>query len=82
MAEEKRGRGFGTRAMRQIQRLAKKVNLPIRLTAAPEDGKKGALNRFYRRIGFRRNHKYPGDFTQFVWKPKTGHDSRLTTHAS
>ena len=68
--EDKRGQGLGTRAMRRLLKLARKCKLPVRLTAAPEPRKKSALNRFYRRLGFKRNWKYPGKYTEFVWTPK------------
>jgi GNAT superfamily N-acetyltransferase len=47
--EDLRGRGLGELAVRRLQ----KLNRPIRLTAVPETGKKTALHRFYRRIGFK-----------------------------
>jgi GNAT superfamily N-acetyltransferase len=63
--EELRGRGLGTRAMRNLQKLGQ----PIELTAVPEIGKKEALHRFYKQLGFRAVGKDCIGRTIFNWKP-------------
>ena len=65
VSEEHRGRGIGTQAVRELQSQGK----PIRLEAAPEQGKKRALHRFYKRLGFRPiGTNFIGE-TVFQWNP-------------
>ena len=65
VAEEKRGAGLGTRAIRGLQQFGR----VIRLTAIPHVGYKAALHRFYRRLGFRATGKDSAGNTNFVWTP-------------
>ena len=60
--KEKRNKGIGTRAMKGVLNYAQKQNLPVSLTPAPEKGKKEALNRFYKRLGFKSNKGRSRDF--------------------
>lgn len=50
-----RGEGYGTRVMRKLFAFADKHNLAISLYQAADPGKKEALRRFYRKLGFIRN---------------------------
>jgi hypothetical protein len=50
--------------LEKIKKYAKRVGKPIVLSAQPEPRKKTALNRFYKRAGFKKpgrkkNHSYP-----------------------
>ena len=63
-----RQRGIGRRLMQRLQTQGR----AIRLTAIPEIGKKTALHRFYRRLGFRAVGKDPVGYTEFEWLPKSG----------
>jgi GNAT superfamily N-acetyltransferase len=65
--EELRGRGLGTRAMRNLQKLGQ----PIELTAVPDSRRKATLHRFYTRLGFRPLRKSSSGFTVFSWTPKS-----------
>lgn len=64
--ESLRGRGLGTQAMMRLQCLGRKIIL----SAVPDNGKKTALHRFYRRLGFRAAGKDVGGNTVFEWQPK------------
>lgn len=66
VVEEQRGRGLGSRALRAVQQLEHE----IRLTAIPGVGKKNALHRFYRRLGFRACGKDCAGHTNFKWTPQ------------
>lgn len=66
VAEDLRGRGLGTKTMRAVQRFGR----AIRLTAVPEAGKKSALHRFYKKLGFRPVHKNSIGETVFHWTPE------------
>ena len=65
VAHEQRGCGLGTSAIRGLQQFGR----VIRLTAVPENGRKAALHRFYRRLGFRTAGKDIGGNTEFQWTP-------------
>lgn len=49
---EHRNAGIGTEIVRLIQDYAKTVGKPVVLRPEADKGKKGALNRFYKRLGF------------------------------
>ena len=66
VAEEKRGLGLGTGAIRCLQQFGR----AIRLTAIPHIYKKAALHRFYQRLGFRPIGKDTIGNTKFEWLPK------------
>jgi GNAT superfamily N-acetyltransferase len=53
--KEKRNQGIGSRAIKGISNYAKKQNLSVSLTPEPEKGKKGKLQQFYKKRGFKRN---------------------------
>ena len=65
VAEELRGEGLGSRAIRSVQQLGR----PIRLTAIPQAGHKTALHRFYRRLGFRAIGRDSTGHMEFEWLP-------------
>ena len=65
VAEEKRGAGIGSSAIRCLQQFGR----TIRLTACPGVGHKKALHRFYRRLGFRAAGRDVTGYTNFVWTP-------------
>lgn len=50
--EEHRNSGIGSEIVRLIQDYAKTVNKPVVLRPEAGRGKKGALDRFYKRLGF------------------------------
>ena len=66
VAEEKRGLGLGTGAIRCLQQFGR----AIRLTAVPTIYKRAALHRFYQRLGFRPIGKDTVGNTAFEWLPK------------
>jgi hypothetical protein len=53
--KEKRGLGIGTRAITGVKNYAKRHNLPVTLSQEPEKGKKGKLQKFYKRLEFKKN---------------------------
>lgn len=74
--DEMRGGGIGTEAIKAIQRYAKSVNKPIVIRPAAERGRKGDLERFYRRLGFVHNRGRNKDFVlsspmadTMYWRP-------------
>jgi len=75
--KEMRNQGIGSLVIKKIQEYAKSVGKPIRLTPSPEPGKKGALQRFYRNVGFIPNKGRNIDYQlssplspTWYWKPK------------
>jgi len=66
VVEEKRGQGLGTRAVQALQ----KKGRAILLTAVPETGKKNALHRFYKSLGFRPVNQNRLGETVFLWSPQ------------
>jgi len=64
---EHRNSGLGTSAILGLQQFG----LAIRLTAIPEVGKKSALHRFYRRLGFCSAGRDAVGNTEFEWLPKS-----------
>ena len=50
--KELRGQGIGTEIITALKEYSQKVNKPIVLNPEPEKGKKGALQRFYKRNKF------------------------------
>lgn len=50
--KELRGQGIGTEIITALKEYSQKVNKPIVLNPEPEKGKKGALQRFYKRNEF------------------------------
>lgn len=53
--QSQQGQGAGSEMMRRLLAWADERNLQIALDAAPSPGKKSALDRFYKRLGFVRN---------------------------
>jgi len=75
--QELRNQGIGTDVIQQIKDYAQKNNLSIVLRPEPNKGKKGALDRFYRRLDFIPNKGRNMDYTlsapfakTMYWKPK------------
>ncbi len=70
------GKGIGEQAIRRLQAYSEWAGVPILLTPNPDGGKKTALLRFYRRLGFRKaTHKenlaYGNGWDAYwIWKPK------------
>lgn len=60
---EHRGSGIGTEIIRLLQNYARSVGKPIVLRPEPEKGKKAALKRFYKRLGFVDNSGRNKDYT-------------------
>jgi ribosomal protein S18 acetylase RimI-like enzyme len=74
-----RGKGIGSQIVAKLQAYAQKKQKPITLEAVPEPGKKGALNRFYKSVGFqkpgrRRDYSLPAGHTH-IWRPETENHS-------
>ena len=76
VSEGKRGEGTGTAVMQEIQRYAASLGLPIVLNPQPDRGKKAALERFYKSLGFKWNRGRYKDYTlsspfgsTMVWRP-------------
>lgn len=74
---DSRDQGVGTEVMRRIQEFAKQKNMPITLRPSPEKGKKKALERFYRNLGFSHNRGRYMDYElssptspTMYWKPE------------
>ena len=72
-----KGQGTGTKVMRQLQEYANQVGKPIVLHPEPERGKKEALMRFYKGLGFVENKGRNKDYTisspfglTMYWKPR------------
>lgn len=68
-----KNKGIGTRVIIALQDYAKKQNKPITLEAQANPGKKTALNRFYRHLGFkkpgrRRDYRLQAGHTH-IWRP-------------
>ncbi|HEV2692253.1 MAG TPA: GNAT family N-acetyltransferase [Verrucomicrobiae bacterium] len=68
VAPDLQGRGLGTGAMRDLQKLGQ----PIELTAVPDPRKRKALHRFYTSLGFRPIRKTRYGCTVFQWTPGGG----------
>lgn len=60
---EHRGSGVGTEIMEMLKSYAKSVGKPIVLRPEPDRGKKAALERFYKRLGFVDNAGRNKDYT-------------------
>ena len=72
-----RGQGIGTNVILALQVYAQRVDKPIVLSPEPEKGKKGALDRFYRGLGFVHNRGRHRDYRlstfggpTMIWRPK------------
>lgn len=70
------GQGTGTKVMRRLQEYARQVGKPIVLHPEPERGKKAALMRFYKSLGFVMNKGRKRDYAlsspfgpTMYWKP-------------
>lgn len=73
---EMRGQGIGHAVIKQIQDFARKHELAITLRPEPKPGKKLALERFYRSLGFQHNKGRTTDYelsspfaSTMYWKP-------------
>lgn len=64
---EYRGRGIGSAVINRIKKYANSVGKPIVLSAQPHKGKKTALEKFYRNLGFRK----PGSKRRFDYPMHT-----------
>jgi GNAT superfamily N-acetyltransferase len=60
---DQRDLGIGSKIIRWLQDYAKSVGKPIVLRPEPDKGKKAALNRFYKRLGFVDNSGRNKDYT-------------------
>lgn len=74
-----RNQGIGQAVVKRIQDYAASVNKPVVLRPEPEKGKKAALDRFYRNLGFKHNQGRNMDYTlsspmarTMYWKRKDG----------
>lgn len=70
-----RGQGIGTQMMESLLKWADERGLPVTLDPRPSKGQKGALERFYRRLGFRpasssRNY-HPESSGEWYRSPRT-----------
>lgn len=70
--------GWGAATVKAIQDYANKVGKPVVLRPQPDRGKKAALERFYKRLGFVSNSGRHTDFTlgspfarTMYWKPRS-----------
>lgn len=63
ISPEHRGSGVGTEIMEMLKSYAKSVGKPIVLRPEPDRGKKAALERFYKRLGFVDNAGRNKDYT-------------------
>ena len=68
-----RGDGAGTKIVKMLQDYAHSVGKPIVLRPEPEKGKKKALERFYKRLGFVDNRGRNMDYTLSTTFGKTMH---------
>lgn len=73
---EMRGRGIGTEIVKKIQGYAAGVGKPLVLRPEAERGRKGDLERFYKRLGFVHNRGRNMDYTlsspmasTMYWRP-------------
>lgn len=73
---ENRGKGVGNAVIKRIQDFAREKGLPITLRPKADRGKKEALDRFYRSLGFKKNRGRDMDYelsspfsTTMFWKP-------------
>lgn len=64
---EFRDRGIGSEVIDKIKAYARSVNKPVILSAQPHPGKKTALYRFYKNLGF----KKPGSKRRFDYPMHT-----------
>jgi GNAT superfamily N-acetyltransferase len=76
---DSRGKGVGSKVMGELQNFAREVGLAITLRPAADRGKKEALERFYRSLGFRSNRGRDMDYelsspfsSTMYWKPGKG----------
>lgn len=74
---DSRGKGVGSTVIKRIQDFAREKGLPIMLRPMADRGKKEALYRFYRSLGFINNRGRDMDYelsspfsTTMFWKPK------------
>jgi GNAT superfamily N-acetyltransferase len=75
--KEQRSQGIGTAVIRRIQEFAKNKNMRLVIRPQPERGKKDALDRFYRNLGFVHNQGRNKDYEisspfakTMYWSPK------------
>jgi GNAT superfamily N-acetyltransferase len=61
--KEKQGQGIGSRALKGLTTFADKQNKRVTLTPQADKGKKGKLEKFYQRFGFRPNKGRNKDFS-------------------
>lgn len=71
--DTQRGEGVGTKIVKMLQDYARSVGKPIVLRPSPEKGKKKALERFYKKLGFVDNHGRNMDYTLSTTFGKTMH---------
>ena len=74
---ENRNQGIGKKVMERIKDFARQKGLPITLRPEPDRGKKEALDRFYRSLGFRNNRGRDMDYglsspfsSTMFWRPE------------
>lgn len=68
-----RGRGFGSKIMKELVQFADSKQLSITLIPAPENYRSNSLNRlktFYRKFGFVDSKRYPLEVPHMVRYPK------------
>jgi GNAT superfamily N-acetyltransferase len=61
--KEKQGQGIGSRALKGLTTFADKQNKRVTLTPQADKGKKGKLEKFYQRFGFKPNKGRNKDFS-------------------
>lgn len=66
-----RNKGLGTKGVRALQKLGRKLGLKIRLEMVPEKGKRAALVRFYNRLGFQQVEHNVNRIPVFEWCPNS-----------
>lgn len=60
--KDHRGKGVGSSAMEELMRWARTKDLTVALTPEADPRKKAALERFYKRLGFKKNSGRSKDF--------------------
>lgn len=75
VAKASRRKGLGLAVIKELQRIARELDLPIVLTPEPlgrERVSKSALVRFYKRCGFRSKRRGESELplATMVWSPK------------
>jgi GNAT superfamily N-acetyltransferase len=74
---EQRSQGIGSEVLNTIKQYAQSVGKPVTLSPEPSKGKKGALDKFYKKNGFVWNKGRNKDYSlasffgsNMVWRPE------------